>query len=187
MVQADLLPSLSVEYSVLDFFVMVNETQQKAVPVHMYAFQLSEQAIHLITKHAKQGSSKHLESTNTSTFSIPGIRSTGSLRSEMIDDVNQLRLRSMISVDLVSMSLDASLIDSLLTAQSLVGSEVSELLEVLSYSKSKQNAAETISVVTDTDTSLSTAITNRNFKYTVDISLDGLRISATSPSAIVIN
>ncbi|KAG1054268.1 hypothetical protein G6F43_003711 [Rhizopus delemar] len=184
MVQADLLPSLSVEYSVLDFFVMVNETQQKAVPVHMYAFQLSEQAIHLITKHAKQGSSKHLESTNTSTFSIPGIRSTGSLRSEMIDDVNQLRLRSMISVDLVSMSLDASLIDSLLTAQSLVGSEVSELLEVLSYSKNKQNAAEVTSVTTDTDASLSTAITNRKFKYTVDISLDGLRISATSPSAI---
>lgn len=183
MVQADLLPSLSVEYSILDFFVMVNETQQKAMPVRMYAFQLSKQVIHLITKRTKQSLSIHPEEANTSTFSIPGIRSTGSLRSETINDENQLRLCSMISIDLISMSLDASLIDSLLTAQSLVGNEVSELLEVLSYSKSKQNS-EATSATTEPDLEPPNITTSRIFKYTVNISLDGLRISAASPSAI---
>ncbi|KAI9251058.1 hypothetical protein BY458DRAFT_559573 [Sporodiniella umbellata] len=183
MIQADLLPSLSAEYSILDFFVMVNETQQKSAPTRMYAFQLSKQVIHLITKRTKQASSTHSEEATTSMFSIPGIRSQGSLHSEFIDGINQLRLRSIISIDLISMSLDASLIDSLLTAQSLVGNEVSELLEVLSYTKSKQNS-EVNSAATESETKPSSISQQSVFKYGVNISLDGLRISATSPSAI---
>lgn len=179
LLRSDLLPSLSVEYRILDFFVMVNETHQKASPVHMYTFQLSEQVIHLITKDAKKNKSSRLVE-NTSTFSIPGIRSTGSLRTEVVKGISQLKLKSMISVDLISMSLDVSLIDSLLTAQSLVGNEVSELVEVLSYTKPRRTSTVAPSEMTNVIESSNNSV----FKYTVDISLDGLRVSAASPSAL---
>lgn len=177
--KADLLPSLSVKYSILDFFLMVNETHQKGLPARMYAFQLSKQVIHLITKDAKKNKSNRIED-NSSTFSIPGIRSTGSLRTEILRGVSQLKLKSMISVDLISMSLDVSLIDSLLTAQSLVGNEVSELVDVLSYSRPNKNSNS----VVPAESSSTIEGQDRVFKYTVDISLDGLRVSAASPSAI---
>ncbi|EPB81388.1 hypothetical protein HMPREF1544_11901 [Mucor circinelloides 1006PhL] len=175
-VQADLLPSLSFEYSILDFFIMVNETHHKTAPVHMYAFQLSKQVIHLITKD------KH--SSNSSTFSIPGIRSTGSIKNELVKGVSQMKLRSMISIDLIAMSLDASLIDSLLTAQSLVGNEVSELVEVLSYSKTKSTTTTAAAAAAEAKEPVVSSSTNRVFKYSIDISLDGLQVSASSPSAL---
>ncbi|KAG2209424.1 hypothetical protein INT47_008266, partial [Mucor saturninus] len=178
LVRSDLLPSLSVEYRILDFFVMVNETHQKSFPVHMYTFQLSEQVIHLITRDAKKNKTNRV--AEKSSFSIPGIRSTGSLRTEIVKGVSQLKLKSMISVDLISMSLDVSLIDSLLTAQSLLGNEVSELVEVLSYTKPRK----TSNVAPTTETVELPSVNKSVFKYTIDISLDGLRVSAASPSAI---
>jgi hypothetical protein len=180
VIEADLLPSLSVEYRIEDLLFMINETHQKLVPVHMYAFQLSKQVMHLITKDTKSSN----RSDTTSTFSIPGIRSTGSLRTETINGINQLKLRSMISVDLIAMSLDASMIDSLLTAQSLVGSEVSELVEVLSYSKRKNPVTATPVLDSVVENVSTTELPDRVFKYAVDISLDGLRVSASSPSAL---
>lgn len=174
-IQADLLPSLSFEYSILDFFIMVNETHHKSAPIHMYAFQLSKQVVHLITKDDK----KHKHNNSSSAFSIPGIRSTGSIKNELVKGVLQIKLRSMISIDLISMSLDASLIDSLLTAQSLVGNEVSELVEVLSYSKNKNPP-----IIPLNETPISPVSPSRVFKYCIDISLDGLQVSASSPSAL---
>ncbi|KAI8360778.1 hypothetical protein BD560DRAFT_491673 [Blakeslea trispora] len=176
LIQADLLPSLSAEYRISDLFIIVNENHQKALPIRMYSFQLSKQAILLITKDLKNKP----RSDNTGIFNLPGIRSTGSLRSEIVDGTSQLNLRSIISVDHISMSLDVGLIDTILTAQSLVGNEISELIEVLSYSKRSSSKKPSESLDTD---SLSKS-TSREFKYTVDISLDGLRISASSPSAI---
>lgn len=178
LIRSDLLPSLSVEYRILDFFVMVNETYQKTSPVHMYTFQLSEQVIHLITRDAKKNKSNRV--SEKSSFSIPGIRSTGSLRTEIVKGVSQHKLKSMISVDLISMSLDVSLIDSLLTAQSLLGNEVSELVEVLSYTKPRKT-----SIVAPTTETIEIPTINKSvFKYAIDIALDGLRVSAASPSAI---
>jgi hypothetical protein len=180
-IKADLLPSLSIKYEILDFFVMVNETQHKAMPTLMYSFQLSKQVIKLITKNTKMHSRKQFEES-TSTFSIPGIRSTGSLRQESVNQVEQFKLRSMISVDLISMSLDVSLIDSLLTAQSLLGNEINELVEVIAYSKNSKN--KTVSNPSGNPPSSDTInTTSRIFKYAVDIALDGLSISASSPSA----
>ncbi|KAI8885057.1 hypothetical protein K501DRAFT_284510 [Backusella circina FSU 941] len=176
-IKADLLPSLSIKYEILDFFVMVNETQHKAMPMHMYSFQLSKQVIQLITKNTKTHSKGHFEES-TSTFSIPGIHSTGSLRQESVNQVEQLKLRSMISVDLISMSLDVSLIDSLLTAQSLLGNEINELVEVVAYSKQSKDT-----IVSDPISPDIMGTQSRIFKYAVDIALDGLSISASSPSA----
>lgn len=170
VILADLLPSLSVEYKISDFFVMVQESQLKApaLPEVRYAFQLSKQELHLIT----QGQPTQEEYAG-GTFSIPSIRSTGRLQRIVQNEKTVHVLRSTLSVDFISLSLDVGMIDSLLTAQSLVGNEISELIEVVSYSKQKQQQASPISPTAA-----------RDFKYTVDVALNGLRVTAESPSAL---
>ncbi|KAI7885245.1 hypothetical protein K492DRAFT_204108 [Lichtheimia hyalospora FSU 10163] len=173
----DLLPSLSVQYTIRDFFVMVNESEVKNQLVQKYAVQLSKQELHLITKNTPTQQRQLHEEYAGGTFSIPGIRSTGSLRNETINGVSQLRLRFTVFVDFISLSLNASMIDSFLTAQSLLGNEMGELIEVLSYDKKKRktNLAAPSS---------STTAPSRKLTYSMDINLNGLRIAAVSPSAI---
>ncbi|KAF7732780.1 hypothetical protein EC973_000053 [Apophysomyces ossiformis] len=180
--RSDLLPSLSIEYSISDFFVMVHEVQQKLGELHKYTFQLSKQEIQIITKTSPQissgNSSQMLSDYPGGTFGIPGIRSTGCLKREISSGKSQLQLRSTISVDFISLSLNVGMIDSLLTAQSLLGNEISELLEVLSYSKQRKNQ--------ESSPSAAEASLERDFKYYIQISLEGLSISAESPSALVL-
>ncbi|KAG0173076.1 hypothetical protein DFQ30_008982 [Apophysomyces sp. BC1015] len=177
--RSDLLPSLSIEYSIEDFFVIVHETQQKLGSMHKYAFQLSKQEVQIITKTSPQpsGSGPQVLSDYTGgIFGIPGIHSTGCLQHETHLGKSRLQLRSTISVEFISLSLNVGMIDSLLTAQSLLGNEISELLEVLSYSKQRKNQES--SPLTSQPPSA------REFKYCVQISLDGLSVSAESPSAL---
>lgn len=176
-IHVDLLPSLSVEYNISDFFVLVQDTVIKGAPVQKYAVQLAKQELHLITKNSNplaQQQKQMQEEYSGGTFSIPGIRSTGSIRSESQDGVTILWLKSRIFVDYISLTLNVNMIDSLLTTQSLVGNEISELLEVLSYDKRKRRKK---------DLAITPSASQKVFKYGMDISLKGLRISADSPAA----
>ncbi|KAI9492938.1 hypothetical protein BDB00DRAFT_872979 [Zychaea mexicana] len=180
----DLLPSLSVKYLIDDFFVMVDEIQVKAQPVQKYAVQLSKQEIQLIAKSsspAGQPQKQIHDEYSGGTFSIPGIRSTGSLRSETNKSGGtQLRLHFMVFVDFISLSLNVSMIDSFLTAQSLLGNEIGELIEVLSYDKKKRKKKDDIPSTSSASSSAATTVV----KYSMDVNLSGLRISAASPSAL---
>ncbi|KAI8968020.1 hypothetical protein BDF20DRAFT_203466 [Mycotypha africana] len=176
--KADLLPSLSANYRIVNFFIMVDQLQHKSEPAFTYAFQLSKQVIQLVTKDTRKAKSTPIVD-NASIFSIPGIRSTGSIRKEIVDGVAQTKLQAIITIDIISLSLNVGLIDSLLTAQSLVGNELSELVEVLSYSKRNS----TLSASTDTGSAIK-ADKSKYFLYAIELSLDGLRISASSPGAI---
>lgn len=171
----DLLPSLSVQYTIRDFFVMVNESEVKNQLVQKYAVQLSKQELHLITKNTPTQQRQLHEEYAGGTFSIPGIRSTGSLRNETVNGVSQLRLRFTVFVDFISLSVNASMIDSFLTAQSLLGNEMGELIEVLSYDKKKRKSNLAAS---------SSTTPSRKLTYSMDVNLNGLRIAAVSPSAI---
>lgn len=177
----DLLPSLSVQYTIRDFFVMVNESEVKNQLVQKYAVQLSKQELHLITKNTPTQQRQLHEEYAGGTFSIPGIRSTGSLRNETVNGVSQLRLRFTVFVDFISLSLNASMIDSFLTAQSLLGNEMGELIEVLSYDKKKRKTN-----LAESSTAAAAAATTppRKLTYSMDVNLNGLRIAAVSPSAI---
>ncbi|KAI8096420.1 uncharacterized protein BX664DRAFT_382871 [Halteromyces radiatus] len=188
--KADLLRSLSIKYSIDDLLVLVNETQKSsATPVINYAFQLSKQVVELIThsgnnmvdndiqeQQRQQQDITLLESNNANAFNLPGIRSSGILMKVMNSSVGKLgfQLQSSISIDFIAMSLDVSMIDSILTAHNLLGNEVNELVEVFSYSKKGRLQSTTISSSTDVSVP---------FKYAIGISLDGLSIKAASPSA----
>ncbi|KAL0077339.1 hypothetical protein J3Q64DRAFT_1665618 [Phycomyces blakesleeanus] len=150
--RSDLLPSLSIEYNIEDFFVM-------SPPPHTATLAGSEDYAGGI-------------------FSIPGIRSNGSIYSELQDSGEyKLILRSKISIDFISLPLNVGMIDSLLTAHSLLGNEIGELLEVLSYSKQRREANNVV------DTEL-TGKHDKELTYCIEICLDGLRVAATSPSAV---
>ncbi|SAM01789.1 hypothetical protein [Absidia glauca] len=189
--KADLLRSLSIKYSIDDLLVLVNETQQhKATePVINYAFQLSKQVVELITHGGKEEDSSLLSQrqhtlsllhlSNAGAFNLPGIRSSGTLMQVMDSSLGKtgFQLQSSISIDFIAMSLDVSMIDSILTAHNLLGNEVNELVEVFSYSKKDSNQA----AASRKDTAL--VVSSAPFKYAVGISLDGLSIKAASPSA----
>ncbi|KAI8376427.1 uncharacterized protein BYT42DRAFT_386187 [Radiomyces spectabilis] len=179
--RADLLPSLSVEYSMEDLFALAHEIQPKGVSVLKYAIQLSKQELHLITKNTAPAtpSSTAIHDHGGTVFAIPSIRSTGSLRSVSDGGADRLKLRSMISVDFISLSLNVAMIDSLLTAQSLLGNEISELLEVLSYSKQRHHEPST-------EGTTPASSSGKPLRYHLNFLLDGLRISASSPSALVL-
>ncbi|KAI8339604.1 hypothetical protein BC941DRAFT_254942 [Chlamydoabsidia padenii] len=189
--KADLLRSLSIKYSIDDLLVLVNETQQQKAPAPVinYAFQLSKQVVELIT-HGGEGKDTSLLTqqqhalsllnlNNAGAFNLPGIRSSGTLMQAMDSTLGKVgfQLQSSISIDFIAMSLDVSMIDSILTAHNLLGNEVNELVEVFSYSK--KDSHQTTSPAKDTAQSASLA----PFKYLVGISLDGLSIKAASPSA----
>lgn len=172
VILSDLLPSLSAEYNIDDFFIIVHETHLKPIPVQKYVIQLSRQELHLIPKNNNQSSNR--EAYAGGSFSIPGIRSTGCLRNETRNGISYLELQSMVFVDFISLSLNVGMIDSLLTAQSLVGNEINDVIEVLSYDKEKRRK----------DTALMTSTPIRKFRYSVNVCLNGLRISAVSPTAL---
>ncbi|KAI8344725.1 hypothetical protein BC941DRAFT_508242 [Chlamydoabsidia padenii] len=190
IVKADLLRSLSIKYSIGDLLVLGDETPlPQTAPVIKYAIQLSNQAIDLITHHGSGDINKsHLTSTippllnhgsTSSAFNLPGIRTSGTLiqvANSTLGGKTEFQLQASLSVDLIAMSLDVSMIDSILTAHNLLENEVSELVEILSYSKKGQGRK---------------LVTNRKekaalspyapFKYSVGISLDGLSIKVLSP------
>ncbi|KAI8987036.1 hypothetical protein BDB01DRAFT_849190 [Pilobolus umbonatus] len=179
LVKADLLPSLSVEYNIFNFIVSLNETYQKSVPVRTYTIRFSEQMVHLETKILPG----HEGDNKISSFSIPDIHSGGSLYT--IKGTNQLTLASTISIGMISMSLDVSLIDSLLTAQSLMGNEMSDLIEVLSYANQKRNS-KNMNAHPKAGPSNTPSPVPSKLEYCFDISIVGVCISAVSPSAILI-
>ncbi|KAI9320168.1 hypothetical protein BX666DRAFT_2151466 [Dichotomocladium elegans] len=207
-IRFDLLPSLIVQYTINDFFMTVNETQVKADYIQQrYAAQLSKQEIHLITKSSPLVAQQHPQKQPHDeyaggTFSIPGIRSTGNFKSETVNGVSQRRMRFTVFVDFIALTLNVNMIDSFLTAHSLLGNEIGELVEVLSYDKKKRgatvavatssgsNASNKDSVAADTTMPGTTQAmpwpsqSPQKITYSMDISLNGLRIAADSPSAI---
>ncbi|KAI9307239.1 hypothetical protein BJ944DRAFT_238031 [Cunninghamella echinulata] len=185
--EADLLRSLSIRYSINDLLLSVNETQIKLAPVITYDFQLSKQTIDLIT-HATNASTdtKSINTNNTGSFNLPGIRSSGKLLNIMTksNDIACFKLESSISVDFISMTVDVGMIDSILTAQNLLGNEINEIVEVFSYTKRNiQQANIDTPTLSSPTPSSSPSSTSKEFKYAIGILLEGLSIKAASPSA----
>ncbi|CAM0134818.1 Macrophage colony-stimulating factor 1 receptor [Umbelopsis sp. WA50703] len=190
--QSDLLPSLSLQYSAHDMFILVHQPLSRDATLK-YTFQLAKQDLHFNTRAKAQSST---DDPSTGSFAIPAIRCTGSMQVEnrprtahggrgSISDMTHLvqvsRLHSNISMDVVSLSLNVNMIDQLLTAQSLVGSEISDLVDVFTYSKHQTNATapEEPQVVDTMKSNL-----KPQMLFSVDFSLRGLQVAAASPAAL---
>ncbi|ORZ15864.1 hypothetical protein BCR42DRAFT_438107 [Absidia repens] len=186
-VKADLLRSLSIKFSIDDFLVLVDETQEQTTvpaPKINYAIQLSKQVVEFITRAGNNDNiitnlTPPANLSHPNAFNLPGIRSSGSLIRVLEPSLGKYgyQLQSSISVDFIAMSLDVSVVDSLLTAHSLLGNEINEIIEAFSYSRKNQNQPASPSAILPSSTSVPP------FKYAIGFSLDGLRIKAASPTA----
>ncbi|CAO3600899.1 unnamed protein product [Absidia cylindrospora] len=179
VVKADLLRALSIKFSIDDFLVLVDEIQEHTTapaPTINYAFQLSKQVVEFITRTGNNDIiSPPSNLSHPNAFNLPGIRSSGSLVQVLESSMGKYgyQLQSSISVDFIAMSLDVSVVDSLLTAHSLLGNEINELIEALSYSGKNQHQPTIVPLATPVPP----------FKYVIGFSLDGLRIKVASPTA----
>ena len=193
--QSDLLPSLSLQYSAHDLFMIVHQPLSRDGPTLKYTFQLAKQDLHFNTR--AQPHKPSTDDPSTGSFAIPAIRCTGSIQvedrprtahvglgsiSEMTHIAQVSKLHSNISMDVVSLSLNVSMIDQLLTAQSLVGNEISDLVDVFSYFKHQSRAA--IEEPPSTDVSLRATSLKPRMLFSVDFSLRGLAVAAASPAAL---
>jgi hypothetical protein len=193
--QSDLLPSLSLQYNAHDLFMIVHQPISRDGPTLKYTFQLAKQELHFNTRARLNASNS--EDPSTGSFAIPAIRCTGSIQVEnrprsahggrgSISDIAHIaqvsKLHSNISMDVVSLSLNVSMIDQLLTAQSLVGNEISDLADVFSYSKRQSKSTEQEPIPT------TLAVGGSSLKprmlFSVDFSLRGLEVAAVSPAAL---
>ncbi|CAO3695982.1 unnamed protein product [Umbelopsis ramanniana] len=194
--RSDLLPSLSLQYNVHDMFMIVHQPLSRDGPTLKYTFQLAKQELQFNTRTRPNGPSS--EDPSTGSFAIPAIRCTGTIQVEgpprpvhggigSISDMSHLvqvsKLHSNISMDVVSLSLNVNMIDQLLTAQSLVGNEISDLADVFSYSKHQPKQAA-LEVVPSTSVAVDKPSVKPRMLFSVDFALRGLQVAAASPAAL---
>ncbi|KAG0319921.1 hypothetical protein BGZ97_001164 [Linnemannia gamsii] len=198
--ESQMLPSLLFQYEAGDLMFMVHDIPPGlpfSTPQLTYTAQLLRQSVDFIanqpkTKGAEQ--SRLMEDKHAASFSLPVIRASGSVMN-VVDSAAPARnrrssitalargtrhpkkLESSVSFDFVEMTLNVNMLDHILTAQSLLGAELNELIDILG--KGGNAAATSASPAVAPTTSPSALL------YSVKVSLVGLSIAAVSPSAVL--
>ncbi|CAG8534527.1 10421_t:CDS:10, partial [Acaulospora colombiana] len=207
--QSHMLPSLKFHYDAWEFLVHL---EQNTTPLGgnliKYSGQLAGQEVHFVTRQKNQTKQNEKASNikledhqKEAAFPIPAIRTIGSVkpfeyRKFAVGNVKKtvnplmpkhLKLESLVFLDFVKLSLNVNIIDNLLTAQSLLGSEISDALDVFLFSSKKMKELGTASKTMDLspkEMDSSRTIEKEKLYYNLRISLRGLKISAVSPSAV---
>ncbi|CAG8459734.1 18137_t:CDS:2, partial [Acaulospora morrowiae] len=202
--QSHLLPSLKFHYGAWDLFIRLEQSATSlGGNLINYSGQLANQEIHFVTRQKHQGKQnakasniKSDDQQQETAFTIPAIRATGNIRpfehrKFVIGNAKKmpkhLKLESVVSLDLVELSLNVNIIDNLLTAQSLIGSEINDALDVFLFSSKKIKELGTVSKIKDSSLEQKNDLhgaEKEKLYYNLRISLRGLRISAVSPSAV---
>ncbi|CAG8645156.1 2250_t:CDS:10, partial [Gigaspora margarita] len=113
---------------------------------------------------------------NTSPLGSPGI--TPNITPK------HLELESTVTLDFVQLNLNVNIIDNLLTAQSLLGNEFNDVLDVFVFSSKKLKAREVASKDKSSSSVQIDPSKQDKLYYKLQISLRGLKVSAESPTAI---
>ncbi|KAF9116860.1 hypothetical protein BGX27_009741 [Mortierella sp. AM989] len=191
--ESQMLPSLLLQYEAGDLMIMLHDVPHGlpfSVPRLTYSAQLLRQSVDFMANQAKDRSgdrSKLQEDKHAASFSLPVIRASGSVMN-VVDSTamsaaqargkrHPKKLESSVSFDFVEMTLNVNMLDHILTAQSLLGAEANELIEILAKG-TKPNPAATHPATAPTPTDL-------ELLYSVKVSLMGLSIAAVSPSAVL--
>ncbi|KAG0066506.1 hypothetical protein BGZ89_007213 [Linnemannia elongata] len=197
--ESQMLPSLLFQYEAGDLMFMLHDIPPGlpfSTPQLTYTAQLLRQSVDFIANQPKtRGAEKSrlMEDKHAASFSLPVIRASGSVMN-VIDSAAPARnrrssitalargtrhpkkLESSVSFDFVEMTLNVNMLDHILTAQSLLGAELNELIDILGKGG---NVATTSSPAAAPASSPSALL------YSVKVSLVGLSIAAVSPSAVL--
>ncbi|KAI1320557.1 hypothetical protein EDD11_000519 [Mortierella claussenii] len=202
--ESHMLPSLLFQYEAGDLMIMLHDVPPGlpfSIPQLTYTAQLLRQSIDFIANQPKTkggAKSRLLEDKHAASFSLPVIRASGSVMN-VVDSASPARTRrssitalargarhskkleSSVSFDFVEMTLNVNMLDHILTAQSLLGAEVNELVDILTKgSKTTPPPAASSSVTAPTSMQGDSGLL-----YSVKVSLVGLSIAAVSPSAVL--
>ncbi|CAG8472716.1 9921_t:CDS:10 [Diversispora eburnea] len=208
-----MLPSLGFHYDAWDFLVLLEQRNSHFGRNKInYSGQLIKQDIYFVTHQSKINQTQS-EITSTSddinddhqqetAFTIPTIRTTGNIkpfenRKHHSSNINNIKkattstamskhskLESVVTLNFVKLSLNVNIIDNLLTAQSLLGSEINDILDIFLFSSKKLKEIETSEKTKHSLTGISPPEDEKRLFYSLEISLRGLKISATCPSAV---
>ncbi|CAG8440113.1 7211_t:CDS:10 [Ambispora gerdemannii] len=209
--QSHLLPSLRFHYDAWDLFFLLHQKPTLHDMIHMdYYGQLTKQEIRFVTRHRHKNKSaagipivdESNEDQQQAAFTIPAIRTTGMIRpyeqrksgmaKKAISSPKYSKLEASVTLDLVKLKLNVNIIDHLLTAQSLLGNELNDVLDVFAFSskkfKERGNASRNtpLSSANSSTSKMSQDpnVSSKNLLCSIKISLSGLRISASSPNAV---
>ncbi|KAF9928462.1 hypothetical protein FBU30_002364 [Linnemannia zychae] len=198
--ESQMLPSLLLQYEAGDLMFMLHDIPPGlpfSTPQLTYTAQLLRQSVDFIANQHKSKEmerSRLMEDRHAASFSLPVIRASGSVMN-VIDSATPARnrrssitalargtrhpkkLESSVSFDFVEMTLNVNMLDHILTAQSLLGAELNELIDILGKGPKASPAL--------TSPAVAPASTSSGLLYSVKVSLVGLSIAAVSPSAVL--
>ncbi|KAG0198078.1 hypothetical protein BGX28_008431 [Mortierella sp. GBA30] len=198
--ESHMLPSLLFQYEAADLMVVLHDVPPGlpfSVPRLTYTVQLLRQTVDFIANQPKTRGgerSRLVEDKHAASFSLPIIRASGSVMN-VVDTAapartrrssisalargtrHPKRLESSVSFDFVEMTLNVNMLDHILTAQSLLGAEVNELIDILS--KGSKPGPATASPA------IASPATETGLLYSVRVTLIGLSVAAVSPSAVL--
>ena len=199
VLESQMLPSLKFLYDAGDLMIMLHDIPPGlpfSVPQLTYTVQLMRQSVDFRTVLKAKGveSSRLQEDRSTASFMLPVIRASGSVMN-VVDTATPARTRrssitalargqrhpkrleSSVSFDFVEMTLNVNMLDHILTAQSLLGAEINELIDI--FTKGPKGTPSI------TSPKAAPSPTSPGLLYSVKVSLVGLSIAAESPSAIL--
>ncbi|KAF9302036.1 hypothetical protein BGZ74_005928 [Mortierella antarctica] len=199
--ESHMLPSLLFQYEAGDLMIMLHDIPPGlpfSMPQLTYNVQLLRQSVDFIANQQKSKGndrSRLLEDRHAASFSLPVIRATGSVMNvgDAIHPVRTRRssitaltrgvrhpkkLESSVSFDFVEMTLNVNMLDHILTAQSLLGAEANELIDILSKGNKAPPTTASPAVTQESNTA-------PDLLYSVKVSLSGLSIAAVSPTAVL--
>lgn len=199
--ESHMLPSLQFQYEAGDLMIMLHDIPPGlpfSMPQLTYNVQLLRQSVDFIANQQRSKGhdrSRLLEDRHAASFSLPVIRAAGSVMNvgDAIHPVRTRRssitaltrgvrqpkkLESSVSFDFVEMTLNVNMLDHILTAQSLLGAEANELIDILSKGNKATSTAASPAVTQESNTA-------PDLLYSVKVSLSGLSIAAVSPTAVL--
>ncbi|KAF9403909.1 hypothetical protein BGX21_007478 [Mortierella sp. AD011] len=200
--ESQMLPSLLFQYEAGDLMVVLHDIPHGlpfSVPQLTYSAQLLRQSVYFFANQKAKGGdkSRFQDDKHSASFSLPVIRASGSVmnivdstfsartrrlsKSAATRERHPKKLESSVSFDFVEMTLNVNMLDHILTAQSLLGSEANELIDILAKgTKTSPTASSPATAPIPAPTS-----SPAELLYSVKVSLVGLSIAAVSPSAVL--
>lgn len=196
-VQVDLLSNLRISYDVLDLLAFMDTTLLKpaakgvAKPRLDFACRIGRQEFHFQTRSKGDPAARfgnQVAGTQSTGFSLPSIGGFCVVTfpdgpTPAIADTGALSVDSYIVVDALNAPISVSMIDHFLTAQSVVGNEINDLLDTLVLARRRavrERAAGEAVRTSDKSKARDPSL------FALKVVFERTRIEASSPSAALV-
>ncbi|KAI8618133.1 hypothetical protein BC830DRAFT_1110168 [Chytriomyces sp. MP71] len=167
---SDLLSTLRACYSINNFLFLLNHISDSTKVDNVCTAQIASHKIEFEVKSMPRAA--HAE---MSSYILPNAVLKGTFSNHGKQPLSILH--ASLFVGLVEGSLDAHLVDQLLTAQSLLGSEINDIVEMAMFYYKRRNAAPLITSVQPEDSN------GKAFLYDIKVLVLGMKVVAESPQS----